>query len=228
MNFNTIVFWVILLIWVALLLLSLHKESVSNKEGVKVQDITFHALIIALIAVMGFVPEAGYISFVPGISFSLVHLPVLIGSYRKGWKGGLIYGIAFGITSWIQAMMNPVGFNALFVVPWVSVLSRAIFGFLAGLVFDLLRKNSKMYKNVFVIAGFSFVLTILHTVLVFADLFTFYPETMIAYFTSSSPAAEGVAFTFVAIIALGMLGEATLAAIINPLISKAMAKIGRK
>ncbi len=228
MNFNTIAFWVILLIWVALLLLSLHKESVSNKEGVKVQDITFHALIIALIAVMGFVPEAGYISFVPGISFSLVHLPVLIGSYRKGWKGGLIYGIAFGITSWIQAMMNPVGFNALFVVPWVSVLSRAIFGFLAGLVFDLLRKNSKMYKNVFVIAGFSFVLTILHTVLVFADLFTFYPETMIAYFTSSSPAAEGVAFTFVAIIALGMLGEATLAAIINPLISKAMAKIGRK
>ena len=228
MNFNTIAFWVILLIWVALLLLSLHKESVSNKEGVKVQDITFHALIIALIAVMGFVPEAGYISFVPGISFSLVHLPVLIGSYRKGWKGGLIYGIAFGITSWIQAMMNPVGFNALFVVPWVSVLSRAIFGFLAGLVFDLLRKNSKMYKNVFVIAGFSFVLTILHTVLVFADLFTFYPETMIAYFTSSSPAAEGVAFTFVAIIALGMLGEATLAAIVNPLISKAMAKIGRK
>lgn len=228
MNFNTIAFWVILIIWIALLLLSLHKEGPKEKEGIKVQDITFHALIIALIVVMGFVPEAGYISFVPGISFSLVHLPVLIGAYRKGWKGGLIYGMAFGITSWIQAMMNPVGFNALFIVPWVSVLSRAIFGFLAGLVFDLLRKNPKLYTNVFVIAGFSFLCTIMHTVLVFADLFVFYPETMVGYFTSTSPAAEGLAFTFVAIIALGMLGEATLAAIINPLVSKALAKIGRK
>lgn len=227
MNFNTIAFWVILLIWVALLFVTVYKESPKEKEGIKVQDITFHAIMIALIAVMGFVPQAGYISFVPGVSFSLVHLPVLIGSYKKGWKGGLLYGIAFGVTSWIQALMSSTGFNALFIVPWVSVLPRAIFGFLAGLVFDLLRKNSKLYKNVFVIAGLSFLLTITHTLLVFGDLFIFYTNTMVAYFTSSDPVAEGVTYTFAIVIALGMLGEATLAAIINPLVSKALAKVGR-
>ncbi len=228
MNFITIAFWAMLLIWIALLLISLHKETPKNQEkGIKVQDITFHALIVALIVVMGFVPQAGYISFIPGISFSLVHLPVLIGSYKKGWKGGLLYGVAFGFTSWIQAMMTPTGFNGLFVVPWVSILPRAIFGFLAGLVFDLLRKNSKLYRNVFAIAGFSFLLTIAHTLLVFGDLFIFYTDTMVSYFTSTEPVAEGVTYTFVIVIAFGMLGEALLASIINPLVSKALAKVGR-
>ena len=82
MNYLTISFWILTIIWIALLLISLHKMSPKGK--IKARDITFHALIIALIVVMGFVPEAGYISFVPGISFSLIHLPVLLGAYHKG------------------------------------------------------------------------------------------------------------------------------------------------
>ena len=129
MNYLTISFWILTIIWIALLLISLHK--MSPKGNIKARDITFHALIIALIVVMGFVPEAGYISFVPGISFSLIHLPVLLGAYHKGWKGGIIYGIAFGVTSWIQGMMSGVGFNALFAMPWVSIPPRLLFGFFA-------------------------------------------------------------------------------------------------
>ena len=59
MNYLTISFWILTIIWIALLLISLHK--MSPKGNIKARDITFHALIIALIVVMGFVPEAGYI-----------------------------------------------------------------------------------------------------------------------------------------------------------------------
>lgn len=225
MNYIMICFWIILLIWVGLLMLTLHKEA--PKGEVKVKDITFHALIVALIAVMGFVPQAGYIQILPGISFSLIQLPVLIGAYKKGWKGGLIYGLAFGLTSWAQAAMSGTGFNALFIVPWVSVLPRAIFGVFAGFVFDLLRKTPKLYKNPFVVGGFSFGLTIIHTVLVFASLFIFYTDTTVGLFASSSPVAEGVTYTFAMVIAFGMLGEATLGAILVPAVSKAISKARR-
>ncbi len=225
MNYMIIFFWAMLIAWVALLMLTFHKEA--PKGEVRAKDITFHALIVALIAVMGFVPQAGYIQILPGISFSLIQLPVLIGAYRKGWKGGLIYGLAFGLTSWAQAAMSGTGFNALFIVPWVSVLPRAIFGVFAGFVFDLLRKTPKLYKNPFVIGGLSFGLTILHTVLVFASLFIFYTDTIVGLFTSSSPVAEGVTYTFAMVIAFGMLGEATLGAILTPIISKAISKARR-
>ena len=225
MNYEMICFWAFLIVWLVILLITYHK--MTPKGDLKANDITFHALIIGLIVVMGFVPEAGYLSIFPGISFSLIHLPVLIGAYKKGWKGGLLYGIAFGFTSWIQALMSGTGFNAFFIYPWVSILPRAIFGIFSGFVFDLLRKNPKLYKNVFVIGGFSFLLTITHTVLVFADLFIFFTDTMMGLFISNEPAAEGVAFTFVGVIALGMLGEAILASILTPAVSKALAKVQR-
>ena len=124
-------------------------------------------------------------------------------------------------------MMSGVGFNALFAMPWVSIPPRLLFGFFAGLVFDLLRKNSKLYMNLFAVGGFSFVFTIMHTVLVFADLFIFYPDTMKGLFLSSSPVAEGVTYTFTMVIAFGMLGEAILASILTPLVSKALSKVRR-
>lgn len=226
MSYGMILFWALIIIYLAILLVTYNK--MAAKEEIKASDITFHALIVALICVMGFVPEAGYISLIPGISFSLIHLPLLIGAYQKGWKGGIIYGLAFGITSWIQAMQSGTGLNAFFAYPWISILPRLIFGFFAGLVFDLLCKNPKLYRNVFVIGGFSFLLTITHTVLVFADLFIFFNETMVAYFTSTEPAVEGLTFTFVAIIALGMLGEAVLGMILTPIVSKALMKVRKK
>ena len=221
-----ICFWLLLVSWAILLFLELRKETPKGEH--RVQDITFHALILALIVVMGFVPQAGYLSLVPGISFSLIHLPVLIGAYRKGWKGGLLYGLAFGVTSWIQAISSGTGLNAFFAYPWISVLPRGIFGFLAGLVFDLLRKNSKLYANPFVVAGFSFALTVTHTVLVFAALFLCCRDTMVSFFTSPHAVVEGASYTFLAVIALGALGEAILGAILTPAIGKALAKASKR
>ena len=226
MSISMIAFWILLTIWAILCFSLLRKET--PKQGSRVHDLTFDAFLLAILCVMAFVPSAGYITVAPGVSLTLMHLPVLVGAYRKGWKRGLFYGIAFGLTSWIQALANPVGFNAFFIYPWVSVLPRAIWGFLAGLCFSWMKKHPKLYENPLGIGILSFGLTILHTGFVFGDLFLFYWDEMVTLFTSSNPAGEGIAFTFAGIIGLGMLGEAIVAAFLTPAVGKAIAKVASR
>ena len=71
----------------------------------------------------------------------------------------------------------------------------------------------------------SFFLTILHTGLVFLTLYVFYPGEIGGYFASSDPVAEGVAITFLVSVLLGALGEATLAAVMVPLIDRPLRKM---
>jgi uncharacterized membrane protein len=124
-----------------------------------------------------------------------------------------------------MAALQGVGLNALFIYPWVSVLPRALFGLLAGAVFQLLKKTPKIYGNPAAVGGIAFLLTVCHSVLVFADLFVFYGGVMSALFASGSAVMNGVTFTFLAVIAVGMAGEATLGAIITPLAGKGLLKV---
>jgi uncharacterized membrane protein len=222
MNFQIPVFWVLFILWLLFFLASYKKN---YPTSLKAKDIATDAFFIAIIAVMGFIPQVGYISVTPWLSLTLCHLPVLIGAYLFGWKKGTLYGLAFGITSWIEALLTGTGFNALFIVPWVSVLPRVVFGFLSGLTFQLLKKTPKIDGNGVAVGVISALLTCLHTVLVFLDLYAFYPSLIGSYFASSNPVAEGVALTFLGLIGLGMVGEASLAAISVPLVGKAVRKI---
>lgn len=225
MNYQIIVFWVLFTLW-ALLFLGNYKQSYPT--SLKSKDIAVDAFFIAIIAVMGFVPQIGYIAILPWLSLTLCHLPVLLGAYLYGWKKGALYGLAFGITSWIEALLTGTGFNALFIVPWVSVLPRLLFGFLSGLAFQLLRKTPKIYTNGVAVGALAALLTCLHTALVFLDLYVFYPSVIGNYFVSKDPVVAGVALTFFGLIALGMAGEASLAAIIVPLVGKAVRKIAKE
>lgn len=188
------------------------------------------ALIIGIIALMGFVPSIGYIAVVPGvISLTLVHIPVLLGAYLFGWKRGLFYGIAFGITSWIQASMNPTGLNFFFIYPWVSVLPRAIFGFSAGLLFELLRKKTRIWRRPIIIGVLSFLLSAWHTALVISSLFLFFGADLMALASSfGGSTAFGVTLTFFGILILGALGEAIVAAIAIPPLAKGVELANRK
>lgn len=228
MNTDVIVFWVffaaLFLAYFAYLRFITPKE----EESDSISRMTEDSVIIAIIVIMGFVPQFGYISVVPGISLTLMHLPVLIGAYRGGWKRGLFYGIAFGVTSWLQALENGAGLNAFFIYPWVSVLPRLLFGFCAGLSFSFLKKGNKLYQNGLFIAAISFLLTLLHTGLVFGDLFLFYPNEMVSFFSSSSTVGEGVTIGVTLVLLLGCLGEATLAALLTPIVGRTLAKITRR
>lgn len=200
-------------------------DTVSDKRKL-IAAMSQDAVIIGIIILMGFVPSLGYISVVPGvISLTLVHIPVLLGASLFGAKRGFVYGLTFGITSWIQATMSPTGLNLFFVYPWISVLPRVIFGFLAGLVFELLNKKTTICRKSLVMALIYFLLTALHTGLVFATLFIFYGGELMALANGFAGAlAFGLTLGFFAIIAIGALGEALVSALVLPPLSKALSR----
>ncbi|HOC81365.1 MAG TPA: ECF transporter S component [Bacilli bacterium] len=178
----------------------------------RIMRIVFDAMFLAIIAVMTFVPYVGYIQ-IGLISFTLIHLPVLIGAALFGWKRGLMYGIFFGLGSLIKATTYPGTIDFLFVNPLISVLPRAVFGLVAGLAFSLARKLPKIYLKGGFIAVLSFLLTALHTFLVLTMLVIVYrPELEV--FLNSSVTWVGLALG--GLITTGALIEAAIAAIITP------------
>ena len=227
MNTFVIIFWILLGILIICFFRYLAYVSPDSEKN-NIYKSTEDAILIAVIIVMSFVPQFGYITIVPGLSLTLLHLPVLIGAYRGGWKKGILYGLTFGITSWIVAIEQPLGLNAFFVFPWISVLSRILFGFFAGLLFAFIKKKNKLYRNGLLIGIVSFFLSILHTCLVFADLFIFYPQEMINFFKTSSSIGSGIVMGMVVILIIGSLGEATLASIFTPLVTRTLAKITKE
>ena len=228
MSWQAVVFWLFFAFYFVSYLLYLHKVSPEEGKNYSVSMMSEDAIIIAIIVVMGFIPQLGYISVVPGISLTLMHLPVLLGAYRGGWKRGILYGFAFGITSCLQAIQNNVGLNAFFIYPWISVLPRVLFAFFAGLSFSFFKKGNKLSHDGLLLSAISFALTLLHTGLVFADLFLFYPSEMVSFFSNSSVIGNGIVLGVTLILILGCLGEATLAALFTPIVGKALDKINRK
>ena len=160
---------------------------------ITVKDIAIDAIFVGIIAVMTFVPMVGMIAINSVVSFTLLHLPVVLGAYLFGWRKGLVLGVAMGVCSMLKAIIAPTGaLDPLFVWPWISVLPRALFGYLSGLFFDMLHKNSKLYGNPLIVGLLSFAFTVMHTVFVFGSLFVFFPGITIGIFAGSGEILEGV------------------------------------
>ena len=190
-------------------------------KKITAKDIAIDAIFVGIIAVMTFVPMVGMIAINSVVSFTLLHLPVVLGAYLFGWRKGLVLGVAMGVCSMLKAIIAPTGaLDPLFVWPWISVLPRALFGYLSGLFFDLLHKNSKLYGNPLIVGLLSFAFTVMHTVFVFGSLFIFFPNETYGLLSSESPFAGGITVFVAIIILFGMLGEATLAGIVTPALGK--------
>lgn len=181
-----------------------------------VRSIVFDAMFLAIIAVMTFVPYVGFIQ-IGIISFTLIHIPVLIGAALFGWKRGLIYGVFFGVVSLIKAVISPAGaMDLLFINPLISILPRAVFGLAAGFLFALVKKMPRFYQKGIHITIASFILTALHTFLVMGMIWLIYrPE--IESFSAQINSQLGVALTI--LIAIGALIEAGIAAVVTPSVS---------
>ncbi|MCR4561634.1 MAG: ECF transporter S component [Bacilli bacterium] len=203
-NFNAIALWIILGLYL-ILGIAIYKKSYPTEHTTR--SIAIDALFIAIILLMGLVPNIGYISIPPFGSITLMHLPVILGACLFGWKKGTLYGLIFGLTSWYKAAAGgTAGIDLYFAYPWISVLPRVLFGFLSGLFFTLLKKNSKLYRNGLLIALAAAISTCVHTILVYLDLAIFFPNVMFGN--------QATMILFISGFALGMAGEAALAAIV--------------
>src|SRR5574344_166802 len=142
------------------------------KNRALLKQMAIDALFIALIAIFTYVPYTGYFT-VGLISFTTIHIIVLLGAALFGYKRGLLYGFVFGLLSLIKAVGYPSIADYLFLNPFVSVLPRALFGLISGLVFDVLKKHTKpktFNGLMFPLCG---ALTFLHTLLTLTCLYVF-------------------------------------------------------
>lgn len=143
------------------------------------------AVLSAIIIMMTFVPYIGYISYGPGLSITLIHIPVMIGAIVLGPSAGAILGGVWGISCIIKALTAPPSplDAAIFWNPLVSLIPRILAGLLAGLAFVglvyLCRKLSKREKNSKLAQGISAgiaaaVGSVTNTVLVLSMIYLLY------------------------------------------------------
>ena len=95
------------------------------------------AVLSAIVIMMTFVPYIGYISYGPGLSITLIHIPVMIGAIVLGPSAGAILGTVWGVSCIVKALVAPPSplDAAIFWNPLVSLFPRILAGLLAGLAF---------------------------------------------------------------------------------------------
>ena len=129
---------------------------------------SFNAMLMAILLLMGLIPSLGFITINPAVSFTIMHIPVLVGAFLFGWRGGLYYGFLFGFLSFWQASANPTGIlDPFFQNPLISITPRLMFGLLAGIGFTLIQTLLKtVWIQRSVLAMFAAIFTVMHTLLV--------------------------------------------------------------
>jgi uncharacterized membrane protein len=151
-------------------------KNMTETKGLKskrdsIREMTILAMFIAIIAVMGFVPWLGFIPIF-GVSATIIHIPVLIGGTLLGRRSSMILGLAFGLVSFARAFTS-VGFDYVFIFPWVSILPRFILGLI---IYDVVRLFRKIIKPRIIAFGVAFlVLSLIHSLMVLPMMVSTFP-----------------------------------------------------
>ena len=183
------------------------KKKENPLRNKRVTDIAFAGIILAVMAILNFVPNVGYIRIIPGtFEITIIHIFVIIFAWLLGWKAGLLSGLAFGVFCWANAFI--VG-NVAFQNPLVSVLPRVFFGFITGLVFDLTRLIKKPKLRYGIDVALCACVTVVHTMLVLLMLYiAFNQETVFETYMKTMFASMAINFPV----------ELAAAAVISPLV----------
>ena len=187
------------------------KKKENPLRNKRVTDIAFAGIILAVMAILNFVPNVGYIRIIPGtFEITIIHIFVIIFAWLLGWKAGLLSGLSFGVFCWANAFI--VG-NVAFQNPLVSVLPRVFFGFITGLVFDLTRLIKKPKLRYGIDVALCAGVTVVHTMLVLLMLYiAFYQEkvfetymkTMFASMVINFPVEVAAAAVIAPLVILGL------------------------
>ena len=201
------------------------KKVLTKKE--QTREITILAMFIAIIAVMGFVPWLGFIPIF-GLSATIIHIPVLIGGTLLGRKSSIILGLAFGVISLLRAFTS-VGFDYIFIFPWVSILPRLIFGLV---IYDVVRLIRKIIKNRIIAFSFAFlILSLLHSIMVLPLMISTFPIVLgsasmgdivgadVLSYMSGVDSIKAVFGAIWAVLITNSLAEAGLAAVIGGVVT---------
>lgn len=216
------------------------RENDNRRKKMNTRNKTFNmvltALFMAIIIIMAFVPNVGYINLVV-IKATLIHVPVIVGSIVLGPKLGSILGATFGVTSLINNTINPsllsfafspfyqigdVGGNGWSIV--IALVPRILVGVVPYFVFKLIMLILKNLKGKTVIslavAGVAGAFT--NTLLVMNMIYFCFREEFAA---AKEIAVEAVYDVILGIIAANGIPEAIVGGIFAVIIGGILLKI---
>jgi uncharacterized membrane protein len=106
----------------------------------RTRKIAVTGVLGAISAFLG-ITHLGYWVWFSGASFTIMHIPVIIGGILEGPVVGMLIGLIFGVTSLIQAAIAPTGpTDVWFTNPLLSVLPRLFIGPAAWAVWVVLKR----------------------------------------------------------------------------------------
>ena len=141
------------------------------KKQKKLVRLVLCAIFSALIVVMTFTPNLGYITIGATISITTIHIVAILGAAILGPSYGAGIGLVWGVLCLIKAFLEPILVNIPFQNPLISVVPRILVGLVTGLVVTALLKT-KLPKAVSVGIG-AFAGTLTNTILVITALNVF-------------------------------------------------------
>jgi uncharacterized membrane protein len=184
-------------------------------------DMTYLAVLVSLMIIMGVVPFLGFIPTGIG-SVTILHIPVIIAVLYFDTKFAVSAGAAFGVISWAISLIRPSGvMDFFFQNPLISVVPRIVFALLAALLYISLKN---VFKNDYVRSVVTAVIgSFIHSILVLGMIAIIYYEQVseAGTFAAAIKVAVGTLTTFSVL-------EAIAAGLIAPPIARALKIANRK
>lgn len=195
-------------------------------DSKKIRQLTIHALLIAIMAIMAFT-HLGYIK-VGVVQMTLMCLPVSAGIFFGGKKTGLLLGFVFGLTSFVQCFgMDSFGTTLFSMSPVKTALMcfvpRMLMGFLVGLVLELLLKSKT--NKYFSYAVMSLMTPMLNTLFFVTTFILFFRGTDLFTGLEETFGTTNLFAFFVAFCGLNALLEIILNGVVGIPMCKALEKV---
>lgn len=186
------------------------------------------ALLIAIILLMAFTP-IGYIKTF-GLEITLIVVPVAVGAVLMGPVGGAVLGGVFGITSFIQCFgMSQFGAAMLNINPFLTFLvcvpTRILAGWLAGLVFRVMRRGKSTRKASYYVANL--VCPLCNTIFFMSVLCLSFYRTEFIQNLAATLGTNNVFAFILAFVGVNGLIEAIVCFIVGSAISRVLAQVIR-
>ncbi|MCC0699412.1 ECF transporter S component [Clostridioides sp. ZZV15-6383] len=116
----------------------------ASVRKVNVRKMTIIGVLSAISIMLSMTP-LGFIPVGP-TKATIMHIPVIIGAIMEGPIVGGVIGFIFGVSSLLNAIINPTVTYFVFINPLVSILPRVMIGILAYYVYQLIIKaTNKVY-----------------------------------------------------------------------------------
>lgn len=193
-------------------------DKVNGKSVSSSYKISILGVMTGIILIQNFAPFLGYIP-IPPLNPTIIHITVIIGAVLYGPFIGAALGFVWGVLCLIRAFIfptNPID-PIIFINPLVSVLPRVLIGVFAGYFYKWLDKINP--KSVLNLIAASILGSFTNTIFVLLFTYLIYREPYAIYFGMN---LNEVLPAFLIIISTNGVSEAVAAAVLVPLISKAL------